>query len=74
MNNRQINKLHNKAKKLMSLPWLHFIEEGLIVNSWHGKKDWRSWNFDLNYLLKIHKRDVDQIKSEKAWKQTSIMH
>lgn len=56
MNNRQIHKLYNKARKLISLSWMHFIEEGLLLKTYHNKKDWKLWNRELNCLIKEHKR------------------
>ncbi len=56
MNNRQIHKLYNKACKLISLPWMHFIEDGLLLKTYHNKKDWKLWNKKLNSLIKKHNR------------------
>lgn len=56
MNQRQISKLHNKALSIMCLPWLHFIEEGLMAGHYDKKKDWKLWNAKLNYLIKKYKR------------------
>lgn len=39
MNNRQLNKLYHKAKSIMLLHWIYFIEEGLILKQYDKKKD-----------------------------------
>ena len=56
MNNRQLNKLYHKAKSIMLLPWIYFIEEGLILKNYDKKKDWKLWNRKLNCFIKEYRR------------------
>ena len=51
MKHRQIKKIKNKALKLGDAIWINYIDNYLPCNP-----DLRSLNFDLNYLIKIHKK------------------
>ena len=55
MNNRQLNKLKNKAKKLGDKIWIDYINN-INTRRLFVSEELRSLNFDLNYLIKIHKK------------------